>query len=68
MYNVIIKGFESEALAREFINYYFEQGEQDFGDWIDWKPEFTDVSVSANSSLSDVQDEYGNWVITIAQE
>jgi hypothetical protein len=71
MASVLITGFVSEAVAKEFIKWYEGQGEQVFPEWLECRDELTDDEVEQGAYV-DIettyplkQDRDGNFIMVI---
>lgn len=68
---LIIEEFKTEALLKEFISWYENDGEQYFAEWLKYRDHLTrkEKNHAANVAVDDpnwkYQDEHGNWVMKV---
>ncbi len=74
MVNVLITGFKNNDEAKEFINWYEGQGEQDASIWFECRIEegspirdFIGCNIEKTFHLGEpMQDVNGNWIMDVS--
>lgn len=64
MFNVTLKGFKTKEEAEEFISWYGNSGEQDFGDHLECQDDF-DMSFASVDYLNSPQWDGPNYVTNL---
>lgn len=70
MASVIIKGFKTEALAIQFIQWYENQAEQEFPEWLECQDglsekEMKGAYVNCTATYPIKKDKDGNFIMVV---